>query len=242
MTTDIYEQIIDKLIQLVTDGTLKPNDKVYSENRMSLSLGVQRSQVREVYTGLEILGILEGRRGEGTFFKPSHNPITFKVLFLMMLMEESSIEDITQARKIFEMGAAELAAQNRTEEDIKELERCLEVMRTSKDPKEVIEADNTFHFTIGKASGNEIINNMMKIISGSISTIVDENWHNIMQKNQKDIHSNSIEQHADIVDAIKQRKGYMARLLMDNHINDVMNIIYVNKSQRKSPFKSKMDD
>ena len=40
---------------------------MFSENQFAKMLGVSRANVREVYSALAIFGILESRRGEGTF-------------------------------------------------------------------------------------------------------------------------------------------------------------------------------
>lgn len=239
MTSEVYEKIIDKLIQLVSKGTLKPNEKIYSENRMSMLLGVQRSQVREVYTGLEILGILEGRRGEGTFFKTSYNSITYKVLFLMLLMEEGGIEDITEVRKIIESGAAELACKNRTDKDIEEMHNYLKILEKSDDPVEMAAADTALHYSIGKASGNDLLDSMVHILSGYIDQVTTDNWYNIITKRLFNARRRSYDQHKSIVKAIEERNAEAARNLVNNHLDDVVTIISHNEDVIKKYRKSK---
>ena len=68
---EIYEMIIDKLVEMIQEGKLRPEEKIFSENQLSKNLSVSRAHVRDVYSALSILGIVESRQGEGTFCKSS---------------------------------------------------------------------------------------------------------------------------------------------------------------------------
>ncbi len=83
-----YELITDKILSIIYDGHMKKGDKMLSENQMAKKLGVSRAHVREVYSALSIVGVMESRRGEGTFFKTSDSSALFKIL-LLLLYDES---------------------------------------------------------------------------------------------------------------------------------------------------------
>ena len=67
---DRYDLITGKILSMIYEGHMKNGDKMFSENQMSKRLGVSRAHIREVYSALGILGILESRRGEGTLKQP----------------------------------------------------------------------------------------------------------------------------------------------------------------------------
>ena len=67
LSTESYQQVIRKFLQSLQDGTLKPNDKIYSEHQLARILSIPRAQVREVYSALSILGVLYSQQGKGTF-------------------------------------------------------------------------------------------------------------------------------------------------------------------------------
>lgn len=115
-----YEMIIDKIINLIYEGKIKSGQKMFSENQFAKMLGVSRANVREVYSALAIFGILESRRGEGTFLNNKGNNSLFKLLFLTIYNDDVSVDDILELRKIIEVGIAEKAAANRTEKDIRD--------------------------------------------------------------------------------------------------------------------------
>ncbi|MBS4959428.1 MAG: FadR family transcriptional regulator [Clostridiales bacterium] len=237
MSEEVYEKIIDKLIRLVSDGTLKPDGKVYSENRMSIILGVPRAQVREVYSGLSILGILEARQGEGTFFQSSTLSVAYKVLFLMLLMEKGGMEETIEARKIMESGAAELACLNRKPEDLAEMERCYHILSTSDDPQEITNADAALHYAIAKASGNSLVEGLVKILSGYVRQVAGRNWNGIVESGKNNVDwEQSLAEHRAIIDAIRNCEKETARNLVHNHLDSVRDVYgrkgkYVDQTQ-----------
>ena len=67
LSSDSYQLVIEKFLESLRNGTLKPNDKIYSENQLARILHIPRTQVREVYAALSLLGVLYGQQGKGTF-------------------------------------------------------------------------------------------------------------------------------------------------------------------------------
>ena len=52
---------------IVAEGTLRPGDKLPNEVELSQQLGVSRATLREAIRELAARGVLEVRRGRGTF-------------------------------------------------------------------------------------------------------------------------------------------------------------------------------
>lgn len=65
----VYEGILLQLHEIIQEQNLRPGDKLPSERELSEQLGAGRSSVREALRALELLGLIETRRGEGTFLK-----------------------------------------------------------------------------------------------------------------------------------------------------------------------------
>lgn len=68
-TSKIYLEVVEKLRNMIEIDGLNPGDKIPSERELSERLSVGRSSVREALRALELLGLIETRRGEGTFIK-----------------------------------------------------------------------------------------------------------------------------------------------------------------------------
>ena len=81
MNEELCKSIVEMLIGLAGSGEIKPNDKFFSEYSMAELFNVSRFEVRDVYRRLEVLGILYGKHGSGTYFKGTNSPITFKNSF-----------------------------------------------------------------------------------------------------------------------------------------------------------------
>ena len=65
----VYVEIVHQLQNIIADDRLKTGDKLPSERELSERLKVGRSSVREALSALELLGLIETRRGEGTFLR-----------------------------------------------------------------------------------------------------------------------------------------------------------------------------
>ncbi len=63
----IYRQIMDGVRYSVAGGTLSAGDRLPSVRDMATSLGVNPTTIQKAYGELEHLGVIETRRGQGTF-------------------------------------------------------------------------------------------------------------------------------------------------------------------------------
>ena len=63
----IYLQIMERIKTYIVLGTLKPGEKLLSLRDMSLKMKVNPNTMTRVYSELEKKGIVETRRGLGTF-------------------------------------------------------------------------------------------------------------------------------------------------------------------------------
>jgi GntR family transcriptional regulator len=70
----VYLQIMNQIKHLVVSGTLKPGDKLPAARELALELLININTVAKAYTELEREGVLERRRGSGTFVAESVAP------------------------------------------------------------------------------------------------------------------------------------------------------------------------
>jgi DNA-binding GntR family transcriptional regulator len=63
----LYGQIADQLRELISDGTLAPNDQIPSELEMARAFGCARGTVRQARGLLEEEGWIRTERGRGAF-------------------------------------------------------------------------------------------------------------------------------------------------------------------------------
>ncbi|MCL6516984.1 GntR family transcriptional regulator [Alicyclobacillus sp.] len=63
----IYLQLVDRICHGIVRGEWRPGDKLPSVRDMAVQAGVNPNTVQRVYMELERMGIVETRRGQGTF-------------------------------------------------------------------------------------------------------------------------------------------------------------------------------
>ncbi|WP_276915271.1 GntR family transcriptional regulator [Aneurinibacillus aneurinilyticus] len=63
----IYQQLVARLCRQIVRGELKPGEKLPSVREMAVQAGVNPNTVQRVYSEMERMGIVEARRGQGSF-------------------------------------------------------------------------------------------------------------------------------------------------------------------------------
>ena len=217
LSADSYQLVIEKFLQNLQNETLRPNDKIYSENQLARSLGIPRAQVREVYAALSLLGVLYGQQGKGTFLGGGDISQSSKILYLMTLTAEENVQDTLSVRRILETGGAQ-AAQNRTEADLEALRGFASVIEQSRDPQELTEADTALHAQLLKATGNSLLHGLFQIVAGYMARISLAHWTQILQTGPEHL-SDYIRQHWALVQAVEQQDGNRLQTLLTHHFN-----------------------
>ena len=62
-----YEEIVEQIERAISDGVVRVGDRLPGEREMAVQFGVSRVVVREALRTLEARGLVEVRRGSGTF-------------------------------------------------------------------------------------------------------------------------------------------------------------------------------
>ncbi|MBS4191586.1 FadR family transcriptional regulator [Bacillus sp. FJAT-49705] len=112
----IYVEIVKELRTMIDRDGLKPGDKLPSERELSERLIVGRSSVREALRALELLGLIETRRGEGTFIRDFQGNQLVQLLSTFILQDEKAKKDIVETKNLIEMDCL-LLAQNKSNDD-----------------------------------------------------------------------------------------------------------------------------
>src|SRR5699024_4246154 len=165
-TKKIYEEITDHIITGVKEGELVSGDRLESVEKLAEAFGVPRSAVREALSGLRAMGLVEMRRGEGTFIT-SFDASSFSLPAVpALIMKRNDVKELAQVRRMLEIGTVGLAAENRTESDLDSLYEALKLMPNAKGERELGEqADLAFHLAIAEATQNKMLMNLQKSVA-----------------------------------------------------------------------------
>lgn len=114
----VYIEILRHIRSYIAEKQLSYGDKIPSEREFAEKLKVGRSSVREALRALELLGLIETRRGEGTFLKDFRGHNLIEVLGTFILDDSKPIDDIIEMNSLLEYNALQLIIQNDHEEQL----------------------------------------------------------------------------------------------------------------------------
>lgn len=132
--TKMYLEIVKKIRAIIVEDGLKSGDKIPSERELSDRLNVGRSSVREALRALELLGLIETRRGEGTFIKDFKEHHLVELLGTFILEQDKTKNDLLETKMEIERACIQLCFKNRAGRDfslLKELIESQEISRTA---------------------------------------------------------------------------------------------------------------
>lgn len=122
-TNKVYLDIVNELRDMIAKDGLVAGDKLPSERELSDRLEVGRSSVREALRALELLGLIETRRGEGTFLRDFRDHHLVRLLSTFILQDENVVSDLSEMKTLLEHNALRLILDKQT--DLSEVERLL---------------------------------------------------------------------------------------------------------------------
>lgn len=220
----VYEKVIGQIKNLIYEGEIGRGDKLPSERKLKKQLGVSRASIREAFSALEVIGLIKSRPGEGTFIKESFDDNLVDPLSLVLLLNENVAEELLELRRVLEVDCVRLAAERASEKDIEEMGEYIEQLFNSSGYEEIsIKSDKMFHYTIAKASGNKVLEYMMRSISEAMDFHIKNTRTKLVSK--KATMENFAKQHERIFKAIKSKDSKKAMEEMKNHLDYVEKLI-----------------
>lgn len=205
---------------MITVGQLNAGSRLPIEKDLTEALGVSRGALREGVRALCVMGVLETRRGVGTFVTSLDSRLLLTPVGLMVdLQTPEHRPDLHAIRRVLESEAASRAALKISPEQLAEASAVLERVRNevftdeAADHETIMEADIAFHRIVARASDNGAL-------AALVDALADRTYparraigvHHMGQIRR------AYELHIAILDALKQGDPDRARLLMSHHL------------------------
>ena len=124
--TKVYLEIVKQLREMIAADNLKSGDKIPSERELTERLNVGRSSVREALRALELLGLIETRRGEGTFIRDFRGNQLVQLLGTFILQDEKAKLDVIETKNIIEMDLLRLVLNRADEKQLLKVKSLVE--------------------------------------------------------------------------------------------------------------------
>ena len=204
-------QVEDELMNYILQEPIEIGQKIPNEFELAEMFGVGRSTIREAVKGLVSKGILEVRRGSGTFvistYTMEDDPLglsKFEDKFKLAL-------ELFDVRLMIEPEIAALAcyyAEPEEKERLKNL--CDEVERIYKSGKNHIKKDIEFHTCSAQCSKNRVVETLIPVINTAVMTFANLTHRTLMKE--------TLETHRAVTDAILKGDSVGARCAMIMHL------------------------
>ena len=209
----ISSEIVEQILSLIRSNTLKPGNRIPSERELSEIFSVGRGSVREAMKILESTGLIQSSN-KGKFVRQS-TMNNFGVFFLEM--NETTIREALEVRRMLEIQLAGLAAERATPEDIEKMSCALQ---GAHDVNSMSAGDLEFHRALVDAIHNSVASTVYNSITGSLFKIFKHYpalFH--VKGNVKASIDNVLQEHRVILEAIKAGDPSKARHAMKTHLD-----------------------
>ena len=214
-TQSLVQRTADRLYsQITAEGRVGPGDKLPNEVELSRQLGVSRATLREAIRTLTAQGVLEVRRGKGTFVA-SRAAEDFG--FSRLERVRGQLRDLFELRSIFEPQAARLACGRATPEELADIlakGEAVEVcIRAGSDRTR---ADRAFHAAIVRSTHNEFMVRLLPVINQAVETAIGTG------ENREALAQVTLQDHALLMDFLRRRDEEGAEHAMAIHMRHAM--------------------
>jgi len=198
------DTVIHKIRELVKSGQLKPGDRLPNETELSKAFGTSRGPIREGVKALVALGVLDVRRGDGTYISESSARTAVDQLLFQLLLSKAEQKELRELRSMMELGMVDSILKNARPEDILEMESLNAQMEKliasgNHDAREITQKDLEFHKTMGRSTRNSLVEKIydftLELFSASI-----EKTHSMPEAGDF-----SISLHNAILEGIRER-------------------------------------
>lgn len=198
----VVEKVIHQLTLAISSGRFKMGQKLPSEFELMDELNVSRNSLREAMKILSAMGIVNIKRGDGTYVFSQINPSVFDSIIYSMIFEASTDDEVIELRQTFDEAVLKLAMKKCTDQQIAQLQNYIDQMRYYFANGEISRAakiDYQFHLYLTECSSNVFLIRIVKGIYQLFEQSIEKNIRN------EKLFAKADEYHQEIVDCLKDR-------------------------------------
>ncbi|MDM9624576.1 FadR/GntR family transcriptional regulator [Rhizobium sp. S152] len=161
---DRARQVTDALADYVESARLQAGERLPTERALMEQLQVGRSTIREAISHLQALGVIETRKGSGTYLL---KPVSKATIHMPLSLDAGTLRDALlqtlEVRRGIECEAGMVAAAKRTAQDLALIERNLDEMERVHIEKGTSgPEDLAFHLAIYDATHNPLFRQLLE--------------------------------------------------------------------------------
>lgn len=213
----LAEQVASTLEAEIRAGRLAVGTKLPTEAALVAQFQVSRTVVREAISRLKSLGLVDARQGSGVYVQsPGIEPLDFDRVPAASL---EAVLQIVDVRRALEAEVAELAAEHRTEADVRAIRGALQALADAVAAgRDGSEEDVRFHRAIALASGNPFMIRTLDYLARFLRGATRVTRAN--EARRSDFSEAVKQEHQQIVDAIAAGDPQAARAAAALHMKN----------------------
>ena len=195
---------------IAVEKRFRPGEKLPNEVELSAQLGVSRATLREALRALLVQGVVEVRRGRGTFVTQKAAQVE-DFGFDDLARVRGQLRDLFELRTIFEPRAARLACRRATQRELEDIltQAVADCIRRGADRTRT---DRAFHAAIVRAAHNEFMMRLLPMIDRAVETAIAAGAH------KEALAQITLQDHALLLEFIRKRDGEGAEHAMAIHM------------------------
>jgi GntR family transcriptional repressor for pyruvate dehydrogenase complex len=213
-TLNSTQQVIGHVRELIERGELRPGDRLPPERDLATQIGVSRPTVSAAIRALAAMGVVQSRQGSGTYIPAGPPALLSEPLRFQTALHNISRDEVYRARQILEVGAAGLAAEHATSDDLATMaDEVASMFATVDQPLVFLIHDVAFHRAIANASANLVIASLVDMVA----TLHYETRDQQPPADREEL-QDAAEMHRQIYRAIRARDAEGSKRLMHEHL------------------------
>jgi GntR family transcriptional regulator, transcriptional repressor for pyruvate dehydrogenase complex len=215
---NLAQELVATLGDRIRDGRLAPGDKLPTEAEIMATQGVSRTVVREALSKLQAAGQVLTRHGIGTFVMGPGESAPFRIA-PEQLATLADVIAMLELRIGLETESAALAAQRRSEANLKEMRAALDDFAAAVNAgRDAVAADFRFHLEIARATQNPHFAELMATLGASMIPRARLDAPVPLTEERRDYLRRVNAEHESLFDAISMQDGEAARAAMRTHL------------------------
>lgn len=213
----VTDEAIARIRDMLLSGALRPGDRLPPEKQLSEMLGVSRNSLREAVRALELIRVLDVRRGDGTFVTDlDPGGLLEAMSFVVDVHGGDTLIEVFDVRRILEAESSARAALRMSPEVVAELRSLTASVERSSDINALVRHDMEFHSLIARTGGNNYLAGLLDALGSQ--TVRARVWRGLTEANAVE---RTLREHEQIVDALADGDAELVRALVTVHVSGV---------------------
>jgi GntR family transcriptional repressor for pyruvate dehydrogenase complex len=223
----VFNAVFKDLQKRIRQGDWLAGERLPAITQFAKELNVSTSSLREALRSLQSIGLVKIVHGKGVYVTGAR-PFT-DLSSHFQAVGSGLVVALAETRRILEPELAALAAVRGTEAEFKEIENlACQMEQIAKDGQDFAELDVQFHSSIARAARNPILSKMLE----GLGDLFLESRRRVVIDPPAILRS--ARYHLLIVDALITHNAPQARLLMQAHMNSMLDDVLATEALKQS--------